>query len=110
MINLIDNAIKYTEKGEIKVEVLIRSSSVEGMEKNVLVKIKDTGIGLSPEKMTHLFEWFSRGNGAMRLDAGGFGLGLYIAKKIIEKAGGKIWAESPGENQGTTFFFTLPLK
>lgn len=102
--NLIDNAIKYTEKGEINVKTELLSS-----KKEVKVEVKDTGIGISPEKMSSLFQWFSRGKGAYRLETGGFGLGLYIAKKIIEKAGGKIWAESEGKGKGSTFIFTLPI-
>ncbi|MFN3301739.1 MAG: ATP-binding protein [Patescibacteria group bacterium] len=103
LTNLIDNAIKYTEKGGVTIK-----TKMEG--KNVRVEIKDTGIGISPEKMSSLFQWFSRGRGAYRLETGGFGLGLYIAKKIVEKAGGKIWAESEGEGKGATFIFTLPFK
>ena len=103
LINLIDNAIKYTEKGGIIIKAKLE-------KKEVRVEVSDTGIGIPPEKMNSLFQWFSRGRGAYRLDAGGFGLGLYIAKKILEKAGGKIWAESEGEGRGSTFIFTLPIK
>lgn len=103
LINLIDNALKYTRKGSVTVWA-------KRMDSKILVEVKDTGIGISPDKMDSLFEWFSRGKGAYRLASGGFGLGLYIAKKIIEKANGKIWAESPGENKGSTFSFTLPIE
>jgi signal transduction histidine kinase len=103
LMNLIDNALKYTEKGS----VIVYAQKVDGY---VLVEIKDTGIGISKDKTKSLFEWFSRGKGALRLDSGGFGLGLYIAKKIIEKANGRIWAESRGENEGSTFAFSLPIK
>lgn len=103
LMNLIDNALKYTEKGN----VVVHAKKVDG---HILVEVKDTGIGISRDKTENLFEWFSRGKGALRLDSGGFGLGLYIAKKIIEKANGKIWAESPGENKGSTFTFSLPIK
>lgn len=103
VMNLVDNAIKYTEKGSVTVEAMKKG-------KEVMVRVKDTGIGISAEKLTSLFQWFSRGKGALRLDAGGFGLGLYIAKKIVERAGGRIWAESPGEGQGTTFIFSLPME
>lgn len=103
LINLIDNALKYTEKGKVTVQA-------KKVDDHILVEIKDTGIGMSADKMTTLFQWFSRGKGALRLDAGGFGLGLYIAKKIVEKANGKIWAESKGEKKGSTFVFELPIK
>jgi signal transduction histidine kinase len=102
LINLLDNAIKYTEKGKITVIAKTQNS-------NVRVEVKDTGIGISRERLNSLFQWFSRGRGVYRLESGGFGLGLYIAKKIIEKAKGKIWAESEGEGKGSTFIFTLPI-
>ena len=104
LINLIDNAIKYTPHGEVVIKTSVRN------KKEIVIEVRDTGIGISKDKMEHLFEWLSRGKGALRLDAGGFGLGLYIAKKIIERAGGKVWAESPGENKGSTFAFSLPIK
>ncbi|MBS4014782.1 MAG: GAF domain-containing protein [Bacteroidetes bacterium] len=103
LINLIDNAIKYTEKGGITIQA-------KKVKDQIMVEIKDTGIGINKEKMETLFQWFSRGKGTLKLDAGGFGLGLYIAKKIIEKANGKIWAESKGNDKGTTFSFSLPIK
>jgi signal transduction histidine kinase len=103
LMNLIDNAIKYTQNGSIVVHV----KKVDGQ---IMIEVKDTGIGISKNKKETLFQWFSRGKGALRLDAGGFGLGLYIAKKIVEKANGKIWAESKGEGKGSTFTFTLPIK
>jgi signal transduction histidine kinase len=102
LINLLDNAIKYTEEGKITVIAKTQNS-------NVRVEVKDTGIGISRERLNSLFQWFSRGRGVYRLESGGFGLGLYIAKKIIEKAKGKIWAESEGEGKGSTFIFTLPI-
>ncbi len=104
LINLIDNAIKYTPIGGwVRV-------SVKNMEKYVLVKVQDNGKGISYEELDQLFQKFKRGKDINRVDTTGVGLGLYIAKKIIEGHGGNIWAESEGENKGTTFKFTLPLE
>jgi hypothetical protein len=97
--NLIDNAIKYTEKGGLKINV-----SQEG--KNIAFSIKDTGMGLPPGQ--HLFEKFERGQKATSQHTEGIGLGLYLGDKIIRAHNGKIWAESEGNDKGSTFHFTLP--
>ncbi len=104
IINLIDNAIKYTPiGGHIKV-------SAKNMDKYILVKVQDNGKGISYEELDQLFQKFKRGKDINKVDTSGVGLGLYIVKKIIEGHGGNIWAESEGENKGTTFKFTLPLE
>ena len=100
--NLIDNAIKYNRPaGSVTV-------TMEKKEKEALVSIKDTGIGVPPEALQHLFKKFYRAENAKASTKKGTGFGLYIVKEIVEKLGGKIWIES-ALNKGTTFYFTLPL-
>jgi len=99
--NLIDNSIKYTKEGSIKVIVGRPMTGV------MRVTITDTGMGISPENIAKLFEKFSRGEGG-KVNAGGSGLGLYLAKEIVLAHGGKIWVESPGVGKGSSFIFELP--
>ena len=104
--NLIDNAIKYTQtKGGISVKI-----AKEGTHSNyVRVYIKDNGIGIPKEEIQTIFQSFERGNKGKKENAGGSGLGLYVAKMIIEGHNGRIWAESEGEDKGSTFVVELPL-
>jgi signal transduction histidine kinase len=99
--NLIDNAIKYNLVGG-RVEIFIQEEL--GMIKT---SIKDTGLGVSNEDLPRLFEKLYRGSEAIRVEPNGSGLGLYIAKNIIERHGGRMGANSE-LNRGTTFWFTLP--
>lgn len=103
VLNLVDNAIKYTEKGGITV-------SIEKRDNAVLTSVKDTGVGIKPEEAEKLFAKFVRGSGISRLSPDGSGLGLFIARKIVDAHGGKIWAESKGEGKGSAFRFELPVK
>ena len=103
MMNLIDNAIKYTQAGgDVNVR-LDRSKTL------INFQVKDNGMGISAETIDKLFQKFSRANVSSRIHTGGSGLGLYIAKKIVEAHGGRIWVESDGEGKGASFFFTLPI-
>ncbi|MCR4342295.1 MAG: cell wall metabolism sensor histidine kinase WalK, partial [Patescibacteria group bacterium] len=78
-------------------------------DKNVaLVTIKDSGAGMSQETMGRLFDKFSRADNASKFNTAGSGLGLYVAKEFIAKHNGRLWAESPGEGKGSTFFVELP--
>ena len=72
--------------------------------------VSDTGIGISQENMPYLFAKFSRGKDVNRLTATGTGLGLYVGKSIVEANGGKIWAESDGQNKGSRFIVEIPIK
>lgn len=99
--NLVDNSIKYTQKGSVAIEV-------ESKNGKILIKIRDSGEGLTKEDIACLFKSFSRGKAGIHFWADGIGLGLYIAKKFIEMHDGKIWAESPGMGKGATFFVELP--
>ena len=97
--NLIGNAIKFTPEGG-KVQV-----SAEALDDEVLFVVRDTGVGVSAKQLPHVFDRFWQATPKARL---GSGLGLTIAKGVVEALGGRIWVESRA-NEGTTFFFTLPL-
>ncbi|HTE48577.1 MAG TPA: HAMP domain-containing sensor histidine kinase [Candidatus Paceibacterota bacterium] len=102
--NLIDNSMKYTKKGWIKVKL-----SKDETAKKIRVAISDSGMGIPPEIMPTLFKEFARGEGA-KMDVKGSGIGIYLAKEIIEKGHhGRIWAESEGADKGSTFTFELPI-
>ena len=101
--NLIDNGIRYNLKnGSVTV-------SLDRLPDKPFVKIaiKDTGVGIPPEGMDKLFKKFFRAENAVKVQTEGTGLGLYIAKNIVKRHGGSIWAESV-LGRGTTFYFTLP--
>jgi signal transduction histidine kinase len=99
---LFDNAIKYTsENGKINVSFKSDNSSLT-------LVVSDTGIGISFWEMRRLFKMFNRGERAKVIDTEGLGLSLYATKTIVEHHGGKIWAESKGKNQGSTFFVRIP--
>lgn len=100
--NLADNAIKYTEKGWINIELENKD------EENALICVSDSGRGISKELLPNLFKQFSRDH-ELAKELQGTGLGLYIAKTIIEAHKGKIWAESAGLNQGSAFYIKLPI-
>jgi len=106
IFNLITNAIKYTlNRGNIVIE-----TKKYGL--NQIFSIKDNGIGISKEDLPHIFERFANINQKKHKilgDVKGIGLGLTICKKIIELHGGKLWAESEGENKGTTVTFEIPI-
>lgn len=101
MQNLIENSIKYTPAGG-KITV-----SAEELKDDVLIKVKDTGVGIPKDQQDRIFTKFFRGENVIRLETEGSGLGLYTIKNIVESHKGKIWFQSEGE-KGTTFFFTLP--
>lgn len=100
--SLINNALKYTAKGEIKV-------SCKQSDKETTVSVSDQGAGLIDKDFDKLFQPFFRGKNILELDNKGTGLGLYISRLIIGKHNGKIWATSEGANKGSTFTFSLPL-
>jgi len=100
--NLIGNAINYTPEGVVTIRVKEGDKAVE-------VEVIDTGIGIPPDDLPHVFDDFFR---ASNVEVKGTGLGLSIAKRIVETHGGRIWAESPcpETNRGSRFSFTLPKK
>ena len=103
VLNLIDNSIKYTPKGYIKVNV-----SKTKNDTKILFSVSDTGVGMSKEAQTMIFQKFGRGESG-KLNTSGSGLGLYLAKKIVESHNGRIWGESKGQNEGSTFYLELDL-
>ncbi len=103
VLNLIDNSIKYTPKGQIEVSAVVENENLHFI-------VKDTGIGIDPEEAKNLFRKFVRASGAAQIHTGGSGLGLFIAQKIIKEHGGKIWVESAGKEKGSTFQFVIALK
>ncbi len=101
LVNIIDNSIKYTPKGEVKVSLSKDSSG------KILFAVKDTGIGISKETISKLFSKFTRAKNANETNIRGTGLGLFIAKEIINAHSGKIWVESGGEGSGSQFYVEL---
>jgi len=99
--NLIDNAIKYTEKGTITVRVEVADNQVVG-------QVADTGIGISPVDIPYVFDKFFRADHPCVEKIGGTGLGLSLVKSIVQKSGGRVWVESE-LGVGSTFIFTLPI-
>jgi signal transduction histidine kinase len=102
MTNLVSNAINYTPEGEVTIRMSEESD-------HLLIEVMDTGIGIPPEDLPHLFDDFFR---ASNVEAKGTGLGLSIVKRIVEAHQGKIWVESPSPetNTGSKFTFTLPKR
>ncbi len=118
MTNLIGNAIKFTEQGEVSVEFLratadqmppSMSSAQQDLQDRVLVRVKDTGIGMNEETLGRLFAAFTQADGSTTRKYGGTGLGLAICKQIVELMGGRIGAES-WIGGGSTLWFTVQLK
>ncbi|HEY1462661.1 MAG TPA: ATP-binding protein [Terriglobales bacterium] len=107
LINLIGNALKFTEQGEISIKA--EKEKQEGNSLTLHFTIRDTGRGISAEMQQKIFEPFTQEDGSMSRNYGGTGLGLTISKKLAEKMGGTIWAESE-MGQGSTFHFTVELK
>jgi signal transduction histidine kinase len=100
--NLIDNAIKYTQQGGVTV-------SITTDDKVVRFMTSDTGVGIAPDEIGHLFEKFTRARDANQVNTTGTGLGLYVAKSLVEGQGGTIRIESDGVGKGSRFIVELPL-
>jgi len=119
LINLLSNAIKFTDQGG----VYVHSKRIDGMERRLpaevkhlmrkseptmMIEVRDTGVGISSEDLSRVFEAFKQVDGSSTRRHGGTGLGLTIAKRFVEMHGGHMWLESQ-EGQGTSFLFTLPI-
>ena len=127
LINLLGNALHYTPPGSrVIVQCSVnsdQSSVTSNQQENLLIAdhrslitdhcllftVRDSGIGIPPEHLPHIFERFYRVDKSRSRAGGGSGIGLTIARHLVEAHGGRIWAESAGAGQGSTFFFTLPL-
>ena len=107
LLNLVGNAVKFTERGSVRVEAAVESSDVAGVLARFAVR--DTGIGIAPDKLKSIFEPFRQADSSTTRKYGGTGLGLAIACRLVEIGGGRIWVESV-EGQGSTFYFTIPLQ
>jgi len=107
LLNLIRNAIKFTNAGSIEVRVTSSSGNTE--EGHIRFAVTDTGIGISPELRERIFERFTQADSRSNREYGGVGLGLSICKQLVELMGGRIWVTG-GQGQGSTFSFTVSLK
>jgi len=102
--NLLGNALQFTPpKGIVEIQTHKRGKFIH-------ISVKDTGSGIQAAHLPHIFERFYRADRSRsRTNGGGSGIGLTIAKSLVEAHGGKIWAESEGLNKGSIFTFTLPI-
>jgi signal transduction histidine kinase/CheY-like chemotaxis protein len=106
LINLVGNALKFTERGEVEVRVALEEQ--RGTDVRLRFSVRDTGIGIPKDRQQAIFEAFTQVDGSITRQFGGTGLGLTIASRLVEKMGGRIWLESD-EGQGSTFHFTVCL-
>ncbi len=102
LLNLLGNAVKFTDEGEVRVEVTVSNETF-------LLSVSDTGPGLSEADQRMIFEEFHQADGSSTRKKGGTGLGLAIAKRIVEMHGGRLWVKST-LGKGSTFYFTLPVR
>jgi PAS domain S-box-containing protein len=100
--NLLSNAVKYSPKGK---QVTVKCAVVDG---SAQVSVQDDGMGIKPQELDKLFERYYRVSSNHTQHISGFGIGLYLSAEIIERQGGRIWAESES-GVGSTFYFSLPL-
>ncbi len=114
LINLVGNALKFTHEGEIEIQVSAQRLDQEGKDQQsgsgavheIQYSVRDTGIGISPDRMAHLFQAFQQLDLSITREYGGSGLGLTISKQLVELMGGQIWVDSQ-ESVGSTFHFTI---
>lgn len=103
LLNLLSNAVKYSPAGGT-VTVSARLDAEQ-----VVISVRDAGMGITAEQMGQLFQPYQRLDSAQAAKIRGTGLGLYLTKTLVEVQGGRIWVESAGEGKGSTFFFTIPV-
>lgn len=109
IINLMGNAIKFTENGEIMIQVQLQQQAPDDNFIELYFSVRDTGIGIPTDKVEKIFQSFSQADGTTTRKYGGTGLGLTISKQLVKMMGGKIWVESePGK--GSSFQFTVKMK
>ena len=107
IINLVGNAIKFTPRGDVSLEVVLESATPD--QALLHFTVRDTGIGIAPEKQKIIFEAFSQADGSMTRTFGGTGLGLTISLRLVTMMGGRMWVESELE-KGSRFHFTVPVR
>lgn len=100
--NLIDNSVRYTPKGGLTASLVCSNGKV-------LLTVKDTGVGLDDELKPRLFSKGARGKDSIKINVNSTGFGLAFVKAVVEAHRGRVWAESPGVGQGSTFFMELPM-
>ena len=105
LINLMKNAIKYTEDGQI----FISAFYTEAPSSLLRISVRDTGQGIAPEKISTLFSLFGKLHRTAVNNDSGLGLGLTIVKQIVELSGGEVKVSSPGIGKGSTFSFSIPV-
>jgi signal transduction histidine kinase len=103
LTNLVGNALQYSLPGGI-VRILASKRKDE-----IIITVKDTGIGIAPDHLAHIFDRFYRADKSRARASGGSGIGLTIAQALVNAHHGRIWAESEGEGKGSSFHFTLPV-
>lgn len=109
LLNLLGNAVKFTEKGRIDLKCSIEAAGEQNTDIPVRFEVRDTGIGIEPEKLNYIFDAFVQAGEHTHLRHGGTGLGLAIARQLIELQGGKIQVQSEA-GKGSVFSFTLPFR
>ena len=104
LLNLVGNALQYTpSSGSVNITAIRGHGEIQ-------IDITDTGIGIPPEHLPHLFTRFYRADKSRSRSGGGSGIGLTIARHLVEAHGGRIWVESLGTGKGSTFSFTIPIQ
>ncbi|MDM8558951.1 SpoIIE family protein phosphatase [Candidatus Parabeggiatoa sp. HSG14] len=106
--NLVGNAIKFTESGQVKISAKVENLEGEGNLSYLEITISDTGIGIPEDKLDRIFESFEQAEGSTAREYGGTGLGLTVTKQLVQLHSGKIWVEST-QGEGSQFKFTLPI-
>lgn len=99
---ILDNAIRYTPQGQITLSLAEKND-------DLIITIKDTGVGIDQEEIDELFQKFRRGKNSYNVSVAGSGLGLYVAREIVESQEGRIWLKSEGAGKGTSAFIAFPL-
>ncbi len=103
LTNLLDNAVKYSEPGTIiRVKMAVH-------DRQAVVEVQDSGRGIRPEVLPHIFELFAQGDKTLDRRSGGLGIGLSVCKRLVEMHGGTVTAASEGEGRGATFRLAVPL-